>query len=83
MGASISSLSLGTVSDDDPRAGGPVLPQFLGPIGGPIHSFSDDSDDDDLDDDVESVDFALASQNGLQSEFEGELESDGEGGNAA
>lgn len=62
VGASISSLSLGIVSGDDPRAGPSVLPQILGPIGGPVHSFSDDEDDEDLDDDVESVDFALASQ---------------------
>lgn len=81
--ASISSLSLGTVSSNDPRASAPVLPQFLGPIGGHIRSFSDDSYNDDLDSDVESVDFALASQDWSQSEFEVGPESDGDGGNAA
>ncbi|EIW56785.1 uncharacterized protein TRAVEDRAFT_49605 [Trametes versicolor FP-101664 SS1] len=71
VGASISSLSLGTVSGDDPGAGPSMLPQFLGPIGGPVHSFDDDSDDDNLDDDVESVDFAQPSQARSQSpEFE-------------
>lgn len=82
MGASISSISLRTDSGDDPRVGPSVLPR-LGPIGGPVLSFNEDSDNDDLDGDVESVDFAPPSQNRSQSEFEGVLERDGDWGNAA
>ncbi|OJT08758.1 hypothetical protein TRAPUB_368 [Trametes pubescens] len=48
--ASITSLSLNISSGDDPRAGSPELPQFLGPIGGLIHSLPDD--------DLESLEFA-------------------------
>ncbi|OJT08763.1 hypothetical protein TRAPUB_373 [Trametes pubescens] len=76
---SISSLSFNTGSSGDQRAGSPKLPEFLGVIGGPIHSFHDGEED------MESLEFAPTSQEEHQtSESEGEvLESGGDGGNLA
>lgn len=42
----ISSLTLETGSHSEPMAGSPKLPEFLGVIGGSIHSFHNDEDED-------------------------------------
>ncbi|EIW56803.1 uncharacterized protein TRAVEDRAFT_49625 [Trametes versicolor FP-101664 SS1] len=52
---SISSLSFNAGSQGNPREGSPELPEFLGIIGGPIHSFHGDED-------PETLEFALPSQ---------------------
>ncbi|KAL1937965.1 hypothetical protein VTO73DRAFT_12715 [Trametes versicolor] len=69
--ASLSSLSLRTGSCDDPRAGLPELPGFLGVIGGSIRSFHDDNDDDG---DLGSLGFAPPLRQGgeHQTEHEGD-----------
>lgn len=76
--ASISSLSLNTSSGDDPRAGSPDLPDFLGIIGGPIRLF------DDEDEDLQSLEFVPPQEPEHQSEPEGEIaESSRDGGRLA
>lgn len=64
---SISALSLDAGGGNGPRAGSPKLPEFLGVIGGPIHSFHDDGSGSD------SLVFAPPSHEEHESEPEGEI----------
>ncbi|KAL1937162.1 hypothetical protein VTO73DRAFT_14504 [Trametes versicolor] len=73
---SISSLSLDTGSGDDRRAGSPELPEFLGVLGGSIHSFHDE------DEDLRSLTFARPQEEEHEAELEGEIQEIGrDGGN--
>ncbi|EIW56806.1 uncharacterized protein TRAVEDRAFT_49628 [Trametes versicolor FP-101664 SS1] len=73
---SMSSLSLDTGSGDDRRAGSPELPEFLGVLGGPIHSFHDE------DEDLRSLTFASPQEEEHENETEGEIQEIGrDGGN--
>lgn len=73
---SISSLSIDINDGDDQRAGSPELPQFLGAIGGPIHSFHDE------DEDLRSLTFGPPQEEEHEAELEGEIQEIGrDGGN--
>lgn len=65
---SISSLSLNTGSRGELQAGSPELPEYLGVIGGSIHSFCDDEDD------LQSLEFALPQVEEHQPDPEGEIQ---------
>lgn len=65
--ASISSLSLNTGSGDNRRGDSPDLPEFLGVIGGSIHSFHDENED------LRSLEFAPPQEED-QSESEGAIQ---------
>lgn len=65
---SISSLSLSTGSGGERQAGSPELPEYLGVIGGSIHSFHDDEDD------LQSLEFAPPQEEECQPVPEGEIQ---------